>query len=127
MANLKSSLKDIRRTKRRTFLNNGYRTNVDKMTKAYNKNPDQKSLSELFSIIDKMAKKNIYHKNKAAREKSRLSKILLKGSMSEDFKVVKSKIRKVDNQNSKSSISKNLGSKDLTPKNLNSKVIKTKK
>ena len=80
MANLKSSLKDIRRTKRRTFLNNGYRTSVDKMTKAYNKNPDKKSLSRLFSIIDKMAKKNIYHKNKAAREKSRLSKILLKSS-----------------------------------------------
>ncbi len=110
MANLKSSLKDIRRTKRRTFLNNGYRTNVDKMTKAYHKNPDSKSLSALFSIIDKMAKKNIYHKNKAAREKSRLSKILLRESHPEDFKVIKSKIGK-NSQGFKSTGSRSKGSK----------------
>ena len=116
MANLKSSLKDIRRTKRKTFLNNGYRTSVDKMTKAYNKSPDSKSLSALFSIIDKMAKRNIYHKNKAAREKSRLSKILLKGSISEDMNVVKFKVRKTNSQ-----VSKVIKSKNLDPKDLDSK------
>lgn len=38
----------------------------------------KKTLSQVFSALDKAAKKNIIHKNKAARKKSRLSKLLAK-------------------------------------------------
>ena len=76
MANLKSSIKDIRRTKGRTFRNNKYRVEFDKMKKSFIKSPSAKSLSDLYSQVDKMVKRKIFHKNKAAREKSKLSNIL---------------------------------------------------
>jgi small subunit ribosomal protein S20 len=78
MANLKSSKKDIRRTKRRTFLNNGYRIDFDIKKKDFLKNPDSKKIPKLFSLLDKMSKKNIFHKNKAARLKSKFVKMTLK-------------------------------------------------
>ncbi len=76
MANIKSSIKDIRRTKRRTFRNGKYKVEFDKMKKSFIKSPSAKSLSELYSQVDKMVKRKIFHKNKAAREKSKLSSIL---------------------------------------------------
>ena len=76
MANIKSSKKDIRRIKRRTFVNNGYRMNLDKAEKAFLKKPKLDELSLIYSILDKMVKKNIIHKNKAARVKSKFVGIL---------------------------------------------------
>ena len=71
MANIKSAKKDIRRTNRRTFINNGYRIDLDKLEKTFIKKPTDKNLSSIYSILDKMVKKNIIHKNKAARIKSK--------------------------------------------------------
>jgi ribosomal protein S20 len=48
------------------------KTFVDKVLKT----PTAASLSEAFSQVDKAVKKNVIHRNKAARVKSRLSKIL---------------------------------------------------
>jgi len=86
MANTKSAKKRIRQTQKRTFLNNGYRRAVKKVKKAIQKavqsNADkkqiQKLLREFYSIVDKTAKRNIFHKNKAARLKSRITKMVLK-------------------------------------------------
>ncbi|MCL4392647.1 30S ribosomal protein S20 [Patescibacteria group bacterium] len=76
MANIKSSKKDIRRTKRRTFINSGYRIDLDKLEKTFIKKPTDKNLSSIYSILDKMVKKNIIHKNKAARIKSKFISVL---------------------------------------------------
>lgn len=76
MANIKSSKKDIRRIKRRTFINNGFRMKLDKTEKSFNRKPTTKDLSSLYSVLDKMVKKNIIHKNKAAREKHKFEKVL---------------------------------------------------
>ena len=76
MANLKSSIKDIRRTKGRTFRNNKYRIEFDKIKKDYIKSPNAATLSEIYSKADKMVKIHIFHKNKAAREKSKLTNLL---------------------------------------------------
>ncbi len=43
---------------------------------AFKKSPTPKAYAELVSSIDKAAKTNIIHKNKADRLKSRLSKLL---------------------------------------------------
>lgn len=40
------------------------------------KDAAKKELSKVYSVIDKAAKKNILHKNNAARKKSRLSKLV---------------------------------------------------
>lgn len=37
--------------------------------------PSKKEISQIYSIIDKVAKKKIIHKNKAARLKTKVSKL----------------------------------------------------
>ncbi|MEK9175886.1 MAG: 30S ribosomal protein S20 [Patescibacteria group bacterium] len=63
--------KDIKREKENLKLKNQFKRAV-KNTK---KSPTPKKVSEANKIIDKAAKKNIIHKNKAARLKSRLAKL----------------------------------------------------
>lgn len=81
MANLKSSKKDIRRTKRRTDRNKPFIRNAKMMPKKIlklaasgNKEEAQKLLPEAYKAVDKAAKKNLIHKNAAARKKSQLAK-----------------------------------------------------
>lgn len=81
MANLKSSKKDIRRIKRRTearkpFARNAYMSvkKILKLVSAGNIKEAAEMLPEAFKAIDKAAKKNIMHANKAARLKSRISR-----------------------------------------------------
>lgn len=63
--------KDIRREKKNSVLKSKFKKTV----KSTKKSPTVKKLSEATKIIDKAAKKNIIHKNKAARLKSRLARL----------------------------------------------------
>ena len=80
MANHKSALKRIRsnETKRnRNRLQHKTTRNAIKDLKQSSKKSDiKKKLPRVVSMIDKLAKKNIIHKNKAANLKSSLSKLL---------------------------------------------------
>jgi small subunit ribosomal protein S20 len=90
MANIKSAIKRIDITKRNTLENRRYSSNVKTYTKKYlmslesykldpsNENFErlQNDLSMAYSKIDKAAKKNVIHKNTAARKKSNLRKTL---------------------------------------------------
>ncbi|WP_019039633.1 30S ribosomal protein S20 [Psychroflexus tropicus] len=78
MANHKSALKRIRsnETKR---LRNRYqhktaRNAIKRLKATEDKAEATKSLPEIISMIDKLAKKNIIHDNKAANLKSQLTK-----------------------------------------------------
>ena len=78
MANHKSALKRIRsnETKR---LRNRYqhvttRNAIKRLRTATVKDEAQQQLNNVISMIDKLAKKNIIHKNKAANLKSKLTK-----------------------------------------------------
>jgi len=46
--------------------------------KEFKKNPEEKNLARVFSQIDRAAKKNVIHKNKAARLKAQFSKLAIK-------------------------------------------------
>ncbi len=76
----KSALKALRQQKRRTASNKPIRTRVKTASDTYKASPTLATLSETFSALDRAAKKHIMHKNKAARLKSRLSKLLSKKS-----------------------------------------------
>lgn len=80
MANHKSALKRVRsdETKR---LRNRYqlkstRTAIKKLRAATDKKEAQELIKNVFSMIDKLAKKNIIHKNKAANNKSKLAAVV---------------------------------------------------
>ena len=78
MANHKSALKRIRRNER-VRLENRYkhkstRTFIKKLEQTEDKGEAEKMLVKAYSQIDKLAKRNIIHKNKASNQKSRLAR-----------------------------------------------------
>jgi small subunit ribosomal protein S20 len=78
MANHKSSEKRIRQTETRKTANKYYsksaRNAVKKLRAASDKTEAQALLPKVSSMLDKLAKKNIIHSNKASNLKSSLTK-----------------------------------------------------
>ena len=90
MANNKSAKKRIEITKRNRLRNRYYQSSVRTLVKTFFQNLEaykvsqnseekeglKKTLSSIYSLIDKGTKKNIFHKNAAARKKSKLAAYL---------------------------------------------------
>lgn len=76
MPAIKSAKKKLRTDRKRESSNKKIEALVNISIKKAQRKPTPKSIQEAFSAIDKEVKKNIIHKNKAARLKSRLSKLL---------------------------------------------------
>jgi len=78
MANHKSSLKRIRANETRRVRNRYYAKTMRNAIKGFRELEDKsvatEKLPSLVSLIDKLAKKSIIHKNKAANLKSKLTK-----------------------------------------------------
>ena len=78
MANHKSALKRIRQTAKRTLRNKYQHKTTRNAIKALRTCSDKKEaaamLPKVSSMLDKLAKKNIIHNNKAANLKSKLTK-----------------------------------------------------
>ncbi len=72
---LKHAKKKLRQDKKRTLRNKSVRSLYRSLVKKANLNPTTKSISVAFKSIDKAAKNNIIHTNKAAHMKSALSKL----------------------------------------------------
>lgn len=92
MANSKSARKRINVNKRNRLQNKYYKTSVRTLIKSFFKNLElyktsqsqiqKQKLSDIvnsvYSMVDKGTKKNIFHKNTAARKKARLVAYLKK-------------------------------------------------
>ena len=90
MANNKSAKKRIIITKRNNLQNRFYKSSVKTLTKRFlkdleiykisqNKSDKERleiGLNSIYSLIDKGSKKNVYHKNAAARKKAKLAALL---------------------------------------------------
>jgi small subunit ribosomal protein S20 len=90
MANNKSAKKRIQINERNRLRNRFYKSSVRTLIKSFIKdleiykasqNPEdkeklQKILSSVYSLIDKGTKKNVFHKNTAARKKAKLASYL---------------------------------------------------
>ncbi len=77
MANIQSAKKKVRKDIRRTKLNDTYRKRVVASVRSLKKATEKEAeglVPKVQSAIDKATKRNIIHKNKAARMKSRLMK-----------------------------------------------------
>ena len=94
MANNKSAKKRIEINSRNRLRNRSYKSSSRTLIKVVIKNLEsykisktsenkdnlQKSLNSVYSLIDKGVKKRVYHKNAAARMKSKLVR-LIKGNL----------------------------------------------
>lgn len=83
----KSSIKELRKTKTRTLFNKIREKKIKDTTKkihkalvAQNLEEAQKLAKDVVAMIDKAAKRNIIHPNKAARKKSRLFSAIKKAA-----------------------------------------------
>ena len=90
MANNKSAKKRILLTKRNNLQNRFYKSSIKTLTKKFlkdlavykvskekiDKEKLHVNLSSLYRLIDKSSKKNVYHKNTAARKKAKLAALL---------------------------------------------------
>ncbi len=81
MANTKSAKKRIRSNERKRVRNTMYRSRVKTAVKKaeqsiFTGTPDEATIREAISTLDRAAGKGIIHKNNAARRKSRLMKKL---------------------------------------------------
>jgi small subunit ribosomal protein S20 len=78
MANHKSAIKRIRSNDAKRTENRYYakttRTAMKKLRTATSKKEADEMLPKVSGMIDKLAKKNVIHKNKAANLKSKLAK-----------------------------------------------------
>jgi len=78
MANHKSALKRIRQTATRTLRNKYQHKTTRNAIKALRDSSDKKEatamLPKVSSMVDRLAKNNIIHNNKAANLKSKLTK-----------------------------------------------------
>ena len=77
MANHKSALKRIRQNEKKRLHNRYYakttRNAIKELRNETDKEEAAKKYPEVVSMIDKLAKRNIIHKNKAANLKSKLA------------------------------------------------------
>ncbi len=77
MPNHKSAVKRVKQNRKRKIHNKYYaktmRNAVKKLRNTTDKQEAEKKLPEVTAMVDKMAKKNIIHKNKAANLKSSLT------------------------------------------------------
>ncbi len=78
MAHHKSALKRIRQNQKKRLHNRFYhkstRTAIKNLRNITDKAEAEKFLPKVVSMIDRLAKRNIIHKNKAANLKSKLTK-----------------------------------------------------
>ncbi|OZI07460.1 30S ribosomal protein S20 [Siphonobacter sp. BAB-5385] len=82
MANHKSALKRIRANEtkrlRNRFQHKTTRTFIKKLRATTDKVEAQDLYKKVASMLDKLAKKNVIHKNKAANNKSKLARFVNK-------------------------------------------------
>ncbi len=82
MANHKSSIKRIRSNEakrlRNRYQHKTTRTMVKKLRGIEDLSVAKELLKKVTSALDKLAKKNIIHKNKASNQKSKLTKLVNK-------------------------------------------------
>jgi small subunit ribosomal protein S20 len=78
MANHQSAKKRIRQSEKRRLHNKYYAKTMRNAVRALRKTTDKKEAQEklpkVFAMLDKLAKRNIIHKNKAANLKSKIAK-----------------------------------------------------
>ena len=71
-----SAKKALRQNRRRHEKNAEQKKTLKALVKSYEKNPTAEALARVYQALDKAAKRKLLEKNTAARQKSRLSRLL---------------------------------------------------
>lgn len=88
---IKSAIKKLKQSLKKRDKNRGVKRHLKDMIEAFKEKPTNETFSQAASALDKAAKTNVIHKNKAARLKSRLSKRLPKAEAKTEKKAAPKK------------------------------------
>ena len=72
----KQATKKVRQDKRKAVFNLKVKKAFKKTVSDFRKNPTDAALKLVYTAVDRAAKTNVIHKNRASRIKSRLSKLI---------------------------------------------------
>lgn len=75
---IKSAIKALKQSHKKAAINKPVRSKARTMLKKARLNPTSDNLKQVSSALDRAVKRNIFHKNKVSRLKSRLSKLAAK-------------------------------------------------
>lgn len=75
---IKQAIKKVRQDKRKTAFNLKVKYSFKKAVSEFRKSPTEIRLKTVYKLLDRAAKTNVIHKNRASRLKSRLSKLINK-------------------------------------------------
>lgn len=88
---IKSAKKKLRSDKTKQKRNDALRNILYKTLKKARKSPTPVNIVKAIKLLDKLAKNNILHKNKAGRLKSKLSKLIKPQKKETEAKTAKKK------------------------------------
>lgn len=71
---IKQAIKKVRQDRRKAVINLKVKNAFKKAIRNFRKKPTEAALKIVYKALDRAAKTNVIHKNRAARLKSRLSK-----------------------------------------------------
>lgn len=74
---IKSAAKALRQAKKRTLRNKGKVSSLKAEVKKFKKQKNSESLAKIYSLVDKMTKTHVIHKNKSKRLKSRFASMVV--------------------------------------------------
>lgn len=90
----RSAQKKLRQDRVRQIQNKIVRQKIKDTLKKYKKTPSEKYLPQVYRVLDKAVKKNIFAANKASRLKSNLSQLLKKSKTPQISESSKTRPRK---------------------------------
>jgi small subunit ribosomal protein S20 len=73
---LKNAKKALRASQRKNEINRRVRSRTKTALDVLKATPSAENIKTVFSVIDKSVKRKIFHRNKAARLKSQMSKLV---------------------------------------------------
>jgi len=117
MPQTSSAKKALRQSKTRALRNRRFKLRLKAHTKKFLEKPSPKLLSELFSLLDKAVKLNIFHSHKTAR---------LKSSFSQKLKAKTSTQKPTAKSSAKASVKKTSTKKSSVKKTSSSAKAKSK-
>ena len=106
MPETRGAEKKLRQDKKQQKVNLTVKSALRDAVKKYRRKPTQALLGEVYSLVDTASKKKIFHANKAARMKSRLSKLLKPVPDTKEKQPVASRTKKILKRKTKTSSKK---------------------
>jgi ribosomal protein S20 len=104
-----SAKKSLRKSLKNRKVNVSFKNKLKDIVKKFVSKPSEEGLKEVYSVLDKAGKNNVYHDNKVSRLKAKYSRTLKNGAPVETKKSAKkANVKKVAKKKTAKKVSKKM-------------------